>query len=117
MNQEIIQVNTTNTYQYFRDEDIDEIFESMQKEITQNIKMLPNQGVGCMVFPEIQIKELGKMNVFIEYNFEIHDRNFTKPVSIKVHPHDVKIFKGMPQLITNRIEEIKKIISDYSSQN
>lgn len=54
---------------------------------------------------------------YIEYNFEIQDRNFTKPIPIKVHPHDVKIFKGMPKSITDRIEEVKKVISDYSNQN
>jgi len=50
-------------------------------------------------------------------NFEVFDRNFTKLVPIKVHPYDVKILKGMPQSISDRIEVVKKMISDYSNQN
>ena len=66
----MIEINPNNAYEYFTENTIDEIFEALNKDINKAIIHHPNTAIGCKCFENINIKKLGKKNVYVEYAYE-----------------------------------------------
>jgi hypothetical protein len=113
----MIEVNPSNVNDYFEEEIVDEIFDYLNFEINRFISISPNIGIGCSCLSDVNIKKLGKRNVYVEYNYEILGSRNKIPVPIKVEPHKIIIYEGNPIAIQEKINKIKEITTNYSKLN
>ena len=112
----MITITHENTNQYFEEVVVDAIFESINNQILQSTYTLTPTGIGCFGALDIQTK-IGLKNVYVEYHYTIEGSMNQSPLPIKVKPHEVLIFDGMPEEISNKINKVKLALSDYSKLN
>ncbi len=112
----VVEIKLSEAGSYFDVATVDAIFEKINLEINKAISYLSN-GLGCMVLPNVPVKQVGNKNLYVEYHYQKVEGIKTFPVPVDTKIHALIIFDGMPLEIEERVNRVKKINRDATDLN